>query len=617
MTSNEPHPPDPEVADRIARRRRATLVLAGFLFVLLGAGWLALLHLGGPTYDPVPDAGDPTDPGGERLSAHTTPERPVPAGAVDVLVVERASGAPVAGVEVALVNDLRDDDALQASTRLTGDDGRARVRGRFPAFLEIRSERWTTDPLRVPVDEKISVRIEVSAHAPFLVHLVDEATGLPIAGWTVGGVDEVGETGARTDGSGIASLSRRRRAPEIVAATDGRRHVRAFLLTAIPGRSDARLEVPAPTRTTMIRCVDDGGRAIAGAVISIGSASSGVSIPCDDRGEATVEYGVRAAVPLVVTAPMRFPRAVHVDGAAEVTVVLLPTATRTFRLRTTSGAVVEEGQRLRGFTRGPLPYGIDGAGFEFVGRATGERVEVAALPAGPFEATISIEGPGVSTITRIAGADDASQPIDVVVGPARRFTLSGIPAGTDGAAPTAVVRVDGVRACATDVLEEARDVTETFARGRPVDPLGTCFVVRGPDAEIEISRSTEPRRVEVLSTGGAFACFVVEPGDVGGARPLAFTETRAATSPTSMTLRVEWADGGAAEMISIDVRRDERNGEVTAALTDSAGTAAVRLPPGRYVVEALGADGARFTGEGPILVPAAGPVTVRLRAIGR
>ena len=84
-----------------------------------------------------------------------------------------------------------------------------------------------------------------------------------------------------------------------------------------------------------------------------------------------------------------------------------------------------------------------------------------------------------------------------------------------------------------------------------------------------------------------------------------------------LTLRVEWAGGGAAEMLSLEVRTDERLGETTPALTDSAGTASVRLAPGRYVVEAVGPDGTRFAGEGPLLVPATGPVTIRLRAFGR
>ncbi len=605
------------LADRIARRRRAGLVLAGCLLVLLGAVVSILLsHRGFESDGREGDARPEQGTGADRLRPHATPKKPVPAGAVEVLVVERVSGTPVEGVEVALLRDLRDDEA-DATTGVTDGDGRVLLRGSFPAILEIRSDAWTSDPLRVATDERASVVIEVSLLVPFVLELVDETSRLAVADWIVGSVGDDASTGTRSDGTGTTTWARRRRAPEVIAATDGRRHVRAFVLGPIPGRRHATLEIPSAVRATTVRCVDEAGRAIVGAVIAIGSAASGVTIPCDERGEATVEYGARDAVALVATAPERCPRALRVDGAPAATVVLITTVTRRFHFRTTDGTVVQEGQRVRGFTRGPASYGIDGAGIDFVGRATKDDCDVAGLPSGPFEGWIWVAGPDVSTIARVNAGDDPSHPIDVIVGPARTFTITGVPPGADGGPSTAVVRVDAVHTCSLDAVEAAHDVEETFARGRAVDRLGACFVVRGPEAEIAIPRSTDPRRVEILTAQGAFACFVVMPDEPGGSRPLAFTDTRAAPALVPTTLRVEWAEGGAAELLSLEIRRDERNAETITAVTDSAGTASIGLAPGRYVVDAIGPDGERHASEGPILVPVSAPVIVRLRASGR
>jgi hypothetical protein len=545
----------------------------------------------------------------------------VPAGAVDVVVVERGSSSPVAGVTVALRHELA--EAEDAQTVETDANGRARLTGAFPAFVELESDAWVSDALRVPVDEKSTVRIEVVPRTPFVVRLVDEVTGLAVPAWTIGCVDGDLTAATRVDEHGVAALPRRRRPPELLAATDGKGRAHLFLLTAIPGRDDVRLEIPPAERSTTVRALDDAGAAVAGAIVAIGSTSTGVTIPCDERGEATLTYASRTAVPIVVSAPGRAPRAVRLDGAPSVGVVLLVTVPRRFRVRTADGTRAPDGLRLRVFTRGPASYGIDGAGSTVAGTVADEVALVPGLPAGAFEALVLVEGPGpvesprISTLARVRGGDDASQPIEVVVGPGRRFQIGKIPGEPDGPPPTAIVRVDGRGACGADVRDEARDLAETFARGRAVDAFGACFVVRGPEAEIVLPRSAEPRRVEVLTATGELACLVVGPEEPGGTKSLGFADARASTEPPPTTLRLAWADGGTAETVWLEVRRDERGAETVPAFTDSSGTAVVRLPPGRYVVEAVAGDGTRFVGDGPVLVPSASPVPVRLQALPR
>ena len=478
-----------ESADPVAasprKPARSTLVVA-LLLVLVGAiAAFVVAHLGPPDPDPGADGPAAPDPDAAGLRAHGAPPRPVPPGTVDVTVVEQAGGAPVAGVEVAARRTLTDDASL-ASTATTDDTGRARLRGEWPAFVELRSDVWTAVPLRAAVDERTRLRIEVVRQAPFDVRLVDERSGLPVAGWTVGSVDGEGASlgVARADAGGAAALAPSRRPPAIVAATDGGSHLRAFFLTAIPRRTGARLEVSPDVRTTIVRCLDEAGGPVGGALLSVASGNSGISVVADERGEAVVESASRTGLTLVASAPGRSPRTLHVDAASPRTVVLLPTLSRRFRVRTADGTRVPEGASLRGFTRGPLAYGIDGAGTEFRGRTEGETCVVPDLPAGPFEGLVLVEGDGISTLARVLAGDDASQPIELVVGPPRTFTLVGIVSSDPTRTATAVVRVDGVRTCSGDGFDAARDLREAFEGGLPIDPLGQCFVVRGPDARL-------------------------------------------------------------------------------------------------------------------------------------
>lgn len=611
-----------ESADPVAasprKPARSTLVVA-LLLVLVGAiAAFVVAHLGPPDPDPGADGPAAPDPDAAGLRAHGAPPRPVPPGTVDVTVVEQAGGAPVAGVEVAARRTLTDDASL-ASTATTDDTGRARLRGEWPAFVELRSDVWTAVPLRAAVDERTRLRIEVVRQAPFDVRLVDERSGLPVAGWTVGSVDGEGASlgVARADAGGAAALAPSRRPPAIVAATDGGSHLRAFFLTAIPRRTGARLEVSPDVRTTIVRCLDEAGGPVGGALLSVASGNSGISVVADERGEAVVESASRTGLTLVASAPGRSPRTLHVDAASPRTVVLLPTLSRRFRVRTADGTRVPEGASLRGFTRGPLAYGIDGAGTEFRGRTEGETCVVPDLPAGPFEGLVLVEGDGISTLARVLAGDDASQPIELVVGPPRTFTLVGIVSSDPTRTATAVVRVDGVRTCSGDGFDAARDLRDAFEGGLPIDPLGQCFVVRGPDARLTLPRSTEPRRVEILTGDGAFACFVAAPDDVGGRRAPAFLDTGARFEPAALEARIEWSAGGAAEMIVLEVRADTSSAEPTSATTDSTGTALFRLPPGRYVVGATLEDGRRCEGEGPFVVPSRTPLVVRLRVIDR
>lgn len=573
---------------------------------------------GAASSERAPDEASPADPALSRLRAAPAARRVVPAGAIDVIVVERGTGTAVPDVEVLLRGDLADAerDAVSATTDA---EGRVRLKGQFPGFVELRSATWTSDPMRVAVDEKTTLRVEAFARTPLALRLVDETTGLAAPGWRIGAVGADGTDGgvpALGDAAGETSIAWRGRAPEVLAGTDGQHHVRTFLLTPVRGRAGARLEIPRPTRSTLVRCLDESGRALVGAALCVSSAASGVAVACDERGEASIEYGAREAVTLVATAPARAARRVRLTGAPSATVVLEPTTTRVLRLRSADGTRVPDGVRLRGFTRGPEGYGIDGVAIEFSGRTTAETCEVADLPAGPFDAWVEATGEGVATLARVHGTDDASRPIEWVVGPARGFRVEGVPCASDGSAGTAVVRIDGVTTCAADAATAARDLDETFAHGRPIDALGACFVVRGPVAEFSLPRSTEPRRVELSTASGRFACFVVAPEDAGGTRAPPFVDVRGRDDVAPTILRVEWPGGGQAELLALDVHGDERHAASISALTDSTGVAALPLAPGRYVVEAS-ADAVRYVGELPLLVPAAGEVVVRLRATGR
>ncbi len=620
LPTGAPAPDEPRpggsAGDPAGRARRRRLALYGLALVLFGA--IGSFAISAWTTTPVaPGETAPTtdDDAPGRLAAHEAPPKPVPAGAVDVLVVERGTDTPVAGITVFLRHELAGDE--DAPFAATDADGRARLTGAFPAFVELESDTWTSAPQRVPADEKTTVRLEVVPRTPFLVRLADERTGLAVPGWTIGCVDGDGTATATADEQGVAALPRRRRPPEVVAATDGKRRVHLFLLAAFPGRDDARLELPPAERATTVRAIDETGAAIRDAVVAIGSASTGVAIPCDERGEATLEYGARTAVPVVVSAPGRAPRALRLDGAPTMSVVLLPTSARRFRLRTADGTRVPDGVRVRVVSRGPTAYGFEGAGRTFGATVADDEAVVPGLPTGAFEALVLVDGAGLSTLARVRAGEEPSAPIDVVVGPGRRFLIGTIVGEPDGPSPTAIVRVDGRTACGADVHDAARDLVETFAEGRAVDALGSCIVVRGPEAEIVLPRSTEPRRVEVLTARGEFACLVIGPEEQGGTKSLAFADARPAAEPTPTTLRIEWAEGGTAETLSLEIRMDERGAPTVEAFTDSSGTAVVRLAPGRYVVEAVTGDGARFVGDGPLLVPSAGPVPLRMRPLPR
>ena len=90
-----------------------------------------------------------------------------------------------------------------------------------------------------------------------------------------------------------------------------------------------------------------------------------------------------------------------------------------------------------------------------------------------------------------------------------------------------------------------------------------------------------------------------------------------AAERTLTPMQVEFADGSSAAWLGIKIRRDEAGATARNAWTDSAGTAYFEETSGRYVVEAVTNDGAKWESDGPILLPSRDPIVVRLRPVNR
>lgn len=593
------------------------------LLALLTAG-LALLVTG--VLDPSPDAtdddlgaADPAD--ASRLRPRTVQPKPIPSDALDVVVLERGAG-PVEGVELRLsallsAFDARDDGVVAR----TDAEGRARLRGTLPGFLEVSSDAWAAEPTVRAVEGGREVVVEVEPRPPFRTVLLEGTSGIGVTDWRLGTVGARGNAlAAATDGRGIAVWPPSRRRPALLAATDGGRRVHAFALEVPANRAEAVLEVPPVERTTRVRVIDVARRPLPGARVCVGSEATGIGFETDANGEVELEHGGRAGLPLAVTAPGFLPRTIRVEGDRPVEVVLAPATGRTFRLRRADGLEVPDGTRVRVITRGPLAYGPEAPGLDVSGTATDARVTLEGLPADAFDARVAATGPGLLSIARIAVGDDPSTPVEVLVAPPRTLTLRVAAPASDGESASVGllwVRTIGGAGCAASPAEGWLALSEAVREGASDDPFGAIGVRSGAEWTFEVPASPEPRALEMGSQEGTYACLVVGPADPSGPREARLLHVGADAATAPSPVRVEWATGGAAELLPLEVRRDESGAPASPAMTDSSGFALLRLPPGRYVLAAELPDGMRFEGDGPLLLPTRGTPVVRLRAVGR
>ncbi|MFO0932104.1 MAG: hypothetical protein U1E39_05285 [Planctomycetota bacterium] len=616
-----PPAPDPDPAAAPRTRRRSWVLAAAVVAALAGIGALLLAaSLGGPDDDGrvAPVDVDPAGPDA-RLRGADRPTRPVPPDAVDVFVVTAERGEPVEGVEVrrraSLAGLVAADAAAGASeTRVTDADGRVRLRGGFPALVDVASDAFVATPAVVATEGGRTLRFEVAPRPVARGSLLEEPAATGLAGWTVGSAEPPADAEApRTDERGLVTWPGRHGLPGALAATDGRRRVHAFLLHAMPGRSDVRLAVPPVARTTRLHVVDPEGRPVAGARAWVLSADSGVSIALDDGGEGDLEYGARDPVPLVVTAPGRVRRRAEADGRPELFVRLEPAASRAFRLRRDDGADVPDGTRLVGTTTGPSSYGPQGPGLAFEGASSGGVVRVDDLPSTPFSARVLVRGPGLLTTAAVEAGNDPAVPSDVRVAAPRPVTLH--VARADGAPEASLLTLHAPRfgrcAEAGDALRAVLE--EAVHAGRSDAALATLVLRAGPDATLDVPFADVPLGVEVLAADGATGCAVVPPGEGAVALDVRLAAP-AAAPPAATAVVVEWEDGAPAALVELEVVRDERGAVPSRATTDSSGAALLPETSGRFVVTTTRPDGSRFSGDGPLLLPAPGIPRVRLRA---
>ncbi|MBL9088291.1 MAG: hypothetical protein JNM10_14220 [Planctomycetia bacterium] len=614
---NVPPTPDPSPTPRTRRR---TLVLAAALLAAVAgiASLLLAASLGGPDDDGnlTPLDVDPAGPDA-RLRGTDRPARPVPPDAVDVIVVAAERGDPVEGVEVrrrgVLASLALADVAEHVELATTGADGRARLRGGFPAFVDVASAAWVATPAVVATEGGRTLRFEVVPRPVARGSLLEEPTATGLAGWTVGAAEPPHDAEPpRSDERGFVTWPGRRGLPGALAAGDGARRIHAFLLHAMPGRAEVRLAVPPVARTTRLHVADPEGRPVAGARAHVLSADSGVFVALDDGGEGDVEYGARDAVPLVVTAPGRVRRRVEADGRPELFVRLEPAAPRTFRLRRDDGAEVPDGTRLVGTTTGPASYGPQGPGLAFEGTVAAGLVRVDDLPSTPFTARVVVRGPGLLAAATVEAGGDPALPTDVRVAAPRAVTLR--VAGADGAPAAALLTLHAPRfgpcADAGDALRAALD--EAVRAGRSDAALASIVLRTGPEATIDVPAADVPVGIDVLAADGAAGCVTVPPGE--GPVTLDLRLAPATAAPAATAVLVEWEDGAPAALVELTVVRDERGAVPTRTTTDSSGAALVAETSGRFVVHTTRPDGSPWTGDGPLLLPAPGIPRIRLRA---
>ncbi len=621
-------PSDPEPNASPARRSRRSAWVG--VLLALAATAIALVATG--ALDPSPgstpeDVGASDPAGSSRLRPHTMEPKPIPAGAVEIVVVERGAG-PVEGVELRLSSSLSStDDGERGLSARTDGEGRARFEGTLPGFLEVVSDAWAAEPPVRAIEGGRQVVVEVEARPPFRTVLVEGTSGIGVADWRLGTVAVRADDTRRgvaltasTDGRGAAMWPAARRRPAILAATDGKRRVHAFFLEVPAGRTEAVLEVPPVERTSRVRVLDAARRPLPGARVGGGSEGAGIAFETDANGEVELDHGGRAGLPLTVTAPGFVARSVRIEGDRPVEVVLAPTGARTFRLRRADGGEVEDGARLRVLTRGPTYYGPEAPGLDVGGTCTNGTVVVEGLPATAFDARVAVTGPGLLSLARIAAGDDPTTPIDVLAAPPRTLTVRVAAPASDGesaAVGLLWVRATGGPGCAASAADGWLALSEAVRAGGSDDPFGALVVRSGPEWTLDVPASPEPRFLEMGSPEGTYACLAVGPADAAGVREARLVHVPGEATGTPSPVRVEWATGGAAELLPLEVRRDENGAPASPALTDSSGLALLRLLPGRYVLAAELPDGTRFEGDGPLLLPTRGTPVIRLRPAGR
>gem|GEM_PF-2869561 len=591
----------------------AGAVLAGVAGI---AALLLAAALGGPDDEDGPGPVDVGPAGPDaRLRATERPVRPVPPDAVDVLVVSADRGDPVEGVEVRRRSALAglEADPVDPERLWTNAEGRVRLRGGFPAFVDVPSTAWTATPTLAATEGGATLRFEVAPRPVARGSVLEEPTATPLAGWSVGAAEFASDADpARTDERGLVAWSGRRGLPGALAASDGHRRVHAFLLHAMPGRSDVRLAVPPVTRTTRLQVVDPEGRPLAGARAYVLSEDSGVFVALDDGGEGDVEYGARDAVPLVVTAPGRVRRRAEADGRATLVVRLEPATTRTFRLRRDDGGDVPDGTRVVGMTPGPASYGHDGPGLAFVAVSVGGLARADDLPATAFTARVVVRGAGTLSTANVEVGGDPTLATDVRVAAPRQVTLR--VARADGAPAAALLTLHAPRfgGCAGTPDAVRAALEEAVRAGRSDAALAFIVLRAGPEPTIEVPSADVPLGVEVLADDGACGCAVVAPGPGPVALDVRLAPVAGSASPGTAVL-VEWDDGAPAALVELDVVRDERGAVPVRTTTDSSGAALVPETSGRFVVETTRPDGTRWSGDAPLLLPTPGTPLVRLR----
>lgn len=609
-------PPEPADPRRARRDRRVALVLA--LAALVGAA--ALVASGvvfGPDDEPEP-TGAPVPQGPDApLHAADAAPRPIPPGAVDVVVVTRDGGEPVEDAEVALLATLARDGGAPSHAARTDATGRARLVGELPGFVTLASGRFDAEPRVVATTGGREVRFEVVARPATRAFLLDAATGLPAAGFLLSPDGVAGEP-PRTDGQGVVTWAAAARTPAIVAASDGRRRVAAFVLHRVPGRADVRLAMPTATRATTVRALDVEGRAVAGARAYVGTEATGVAVDLDDRGEAVVEHGERDAVTLVVVARGFSPRRVELDGRPEVVAVLEPTTARAIRVRRADGSDAPDGTTVAGWSLGPARYGRQGTGRTFAGTTAGGVARVEELPSGAFEADVEVTGPDLWTWATVRAGADPAAPLEVTASAGRTLRLQvARPSGDPAADDLVVVHAPRRGGCSDAPEARRRALDEAVREGRADGAFGGLRALVGPEVEVALPAADGTVGVEVLGPAGTLACVAVAPGDGGGARDVRLAPAGAAAAEATTVVLAEWEDGTPAALADLLVTREEQGATPTHATTDASGAAFVEAVEGRFRVETTRPDGARFVADAPLLLPARGTPLLRLRPAAR
>jgi hypothetical protein len=572
-----------------------------------------------------------TGPGGEVASAEEGaasrlggPERrtkPLPPDTVEVSVVTRDGGEPVPDVEVRLRAMLASTDGDEGPRARTDTAGRARLRGRWPAFVDLVSDAWTADPSVVAAEGGTAVRFQVVPRTSWRASLLDATTGLPLAGWQLcpAGLAS-GLAPTWTDSQGAVAWPGLARPPTLVAAGDGRRRVHSFLLYEVPGRTEVRLAMPPVARATRLKVLDPERHPVPGARAWVLATATGVAVDLDASGEADLEYGARDDVPLVVTAAGFVPRRVVLEGRPEETVVLERAAMRRFLVRRPDGTPVPDGTRVRGYTPGPASYGTPGAGLAFAGVVTEGAADITDLPAAAFEGILEVRGPEVYALVRFEAGPDPTAPTEVRAGAPRPFTLRLVRAGEGGevgpATGLAWVHAPASASCRDGDREVRRALESAVRAGRSDEAVAVLLARTGPDVDVEMPACAEPRSVQVATPSGEVGCVAIGPEDPSGVREIRLSRAGPVATTAPTVLLVEWDDGMPAALVTLRAQGDDAAAAPEEVVTDSSGVGFLSASRGRLTFTAARPDGTRYASDGPLLLPSPGVPLVRLVPAG-